>query len=359
MYTLTSADFSAIDLSVIEKMPDILCNPTRLRAIINDLCRNDPRLVNLLMLVFDNSSSVILSGEYGSEILVTTSFIKRVSSEFSVNEADVNSAAIKWKSVLSAKVIAEWLKEQEKLNEQIARDNDQREKLKRAQVEHMASVEQDLAIAKEQLKTEHEQAEEIRKKLEEAQHKNDELNSNIKDKEQAELERQRQLDEEARKKREAEEAELAATVFTLNGRTLNEADFVNQQYTAADEEILIPCGFSNSDYGFIITGIKETDTCRHPYAQYYALVYQLMTRNSMLRERDIPDSVFPDKPDILEFRDIYIASVAILMLIKNNGILNDVPCIKQFEERTIKNAVKLINTYVRLFSDITGEQVPH
>jgi len=56
-------------------------------------------------------------------------------------------------------------------------------------------------------------------------------------------------------------------------------NYVNVQVQKEKDNICVPCGVGNTDFGFRIFGISEVERCNHPYANIYALIYNYLIRS--------------------------------------------------------------------------------
>ena len=82
----------------------------------------------------------------------------------------------------------------------------------------------------------------------------------------------------------------------------------------------IPCGAGNKDFGFLIQGLKEENSCVHPLANIYAITFGILQRSlnitpsNYIREYEINNKV------ALNYSLVYRLEMIILLLIKNNYI---------------------------------------
>lgn len=140
-----------------------------------------------------------------------------------------------------------------------------------------------------------------------------------------------------------------STVNDYNDQYINPKSFVD------DKNIYIPCGFGNASKGFVIYGMKQSSQCKNQYASIYALVYNLLIKNTKLNDNNLP-KMFYDLESVysIDYETVYKMTIIILMLIKNNYGYRNIINIK-FENDTIVDfAINIINYYATLFSKISG-----
>lgn len=137
--------------------------------------------------------------------------------------------------------------------------------------------------------------------------------------------------------------------------------YLNVSFKKKEGKIFVPCGFGNTDNGFFICGISESD---HPTTtstgNIYALVYNYLTRNSRMTVKDVPkyfETVHT--PFQIDYQKIFRLSIIVLQMIKNNffysnGALN----INYPNMDEINLAIGLINNYSKLFAHLVGVNNP-
>ncbi|MGX8714778.1 MAG: hypothetical protein ACSW8A_03410, partial [Lachnospiraceae bacterium] len=133
----------------------------------------------------------------------------------------------------------------------------------------------------------------------------------------------------------------------------SEISYLNPVRPKGNMGIYIPCGFGNTDRGYYIKGIERKLRCHHKDENIYALVYNMLIRNSAIGPKDIPDFMYDESmPFVLDYKSIYRLATIVLLLIRHNYITSKVVHV-YFPDKTIMNqAIKLINGYGSLFSKL-------
>lgn len=148
--------------------------------------------------------------------------------------------------------------------------------------------------------------------------------------------------------------------LSSNSLDLNqEISYINPALPHDAPGIYIPCGFGQTDHGFYICGIKRERFCEHKNADIYALVYNLLVRNCNISYNDIPSFLKEDYAGSFEpdYKAIYRLALIFLMLIRHNYIKNNSVCVSCSDEQCAVSAIKAINYYADLFSQICKIQV--
>lgn len=131
-------------------------------------------------------------------------------------------------------------------------------------------------------------------------------------------------------------------------------NYVNVQVQKEKDNICIPCGVGNTDFGFRIFGIPEVERCNHPYANIYALIYNYLIRSTTINPKDLP-RFFRNQNQAfaLDYKRVYRLAIIFLQMVKNNMISgNSLSMTYTGAEREAYSAVELINSYAFLFSKL-------
>ena len=132
------------------------------------------------------------------------------------------------------------------------------------------------------------------------------------------------------------------------------ANYVNVQINKERDVICVPCGVGNTDFGFKIFGISESERCNHQYANIYALVYNYFIRSTTINPKKLP-RYFKNQNQAfsLDFKRVYRLAIIVLQLIKNNVIVGNSFSVEYSgNAREVQSAVDLINSYAYLFSKL-------
>ncbi len=135
--------------------------------------------------------------------------------------------------------------------------------------------------------------------------------------------------------------------------------YINPVIPHTEGAIYIPCGFGKTDHGFWVHGIKKNTFCNCRHRNIYALVYNLLIRNTAMTEQDIPERLRNSQTAYSEdFRSVYRLAVVLLLLIRHNYSHEDSLHIQFSDQAILDHAVELINYYIDLFAElITGHSV--
>lgn len=141
-------------------------------------------------------------------------------------------------------------------------------------------------------------------------------------------------------------------LYDFQSKCDDDSYYINPSLEEMSKRIYVPCGLGDLDNGFFIYGIKKTYLCEHPQANIYALVYNLMLRNSKMTDDDIPQYIKNiDSLYEIDYKVVFRIAILILQMIKNNylhGAMLEVYL--KGETDSFKYAVALINHYADRFS---------
>lgn len=130
----------------------------------------------------------------------------------------------------------------------------------------------------------------------------------------------------------------------------DESYYINPHLPKKENAIYIPCGIGNTDHGFFIHGITRTLMCENPSADIYALVYQYLTRNTVIRDQDIPAILRTgDAPYQLDYKSIFRLAIILLQMIRHNCAKGTSLVISFSNQTILEKAVDLINAYAGRF----------
>lgn len=136
--------------------------------------------------------------------------------------------------------------------------------------------------------------------------------------------------------------------------------YTNVSLKKTKGKIYIPCGIGHTDNGFYICGIGEVRYCTNPYANVYALVYNFMTRNSQIVEKDdLPHCLHNvETTYYLNYQRVFRLAMIVLQLIKNNKVDsgNALDIVYDGAKDELGHAVDVINNYAALFARLIGIQ---
>lgn len=112
----------------------------------------------------------------------------------------------------------------------------------------------------------------------------------------------------------------------------------------------IACGVGKQDFGFIVSGIKETELCSHPMASIYAVVFAYLQRaldakpGNYIREHEKRTRFS------VNYANVYRLQILLLFLIKNNYSYESLLEVAyEGDKIELDVAVGNINYYARLF----------
>ena len=144
--------------------------------------------------------------------------------------------------------------------------------------------------------------------------------------------------------------------YELTTRSDREDFYINPSLDEKDDRIYVPCGVGETDNGFFIYGIKKSNTCVHPQADVFALVYNYLIRSSTITNEDIPSILNKvESLHAVDYRSVLRIAICLLQLVKNNYIKNGVLELAfRGDVESFKYAVSVINHYAALFSRLMG-----
>lgn len=167
-----------------------------------------------------------------------------------------------------------------------------------------------------------------------------------------------QLEAEALKEQAAEvEVEAEAVAVSEESNSLLETadgSLINPLPYSSSDRIYVPCGFGKTDSGFYICGIAKADLCTNPSQNVYALVYNLLIRNTAIQVEDIPDFLTSKQTTYeLDYKGIYRLAILLLLLIRHNYADKNVLSLNVHGDTSLlPHARELINHYALLFSKL-------
>ena len=176
-------------------------------------------------------------------------------------------------------------------------------------------------------------------------------------------EREKEAEEKKKAKQVANEAKPVSETSQLSDSELlgnTENAFINPKLPVADNRVFIPCGFGETDKGFFICGIKKTVFCSHPSRNIYALVYNILVRNTNIQDQDFPQELEDEYRAVaIDYKSIFRLSILLLQLIRHDYVSGNTISIDFSGGSDIVRASEmLINHYVILFSRIIGIDAP-
>jgi superfamily II DNA helicase RecQ len=131
--------------------------------------------------------------------------------------------------------------------------------------------------------------------------------------------------------------------------------FVNVSLTKQQDKVYIPCSFSETDCGYYICGIKESNNCNHKYASVYALIYNYIIRNSRMSDEDKPHYFEKIRTTFqIDYLKVFRLETIILQLIKNNMISGQNVNVRNKTTSELQYAIDVINDYAELFCRLIG-----
>lgn len=132
--------------------------------------------------------------------------------------------------------------------------------------------------------------------------------------------------------------------------TDDEGYYVNPSPPKGKSGIYIPCGIGNTDRGFFIHGIQRVALCQSAHADVYALVYQYMTRNTVIRDEDIP-AVLSANSSVyqLDYKSVFRLAIVLLQMVRHNCTRGNSITISFPDQSVLDKAVKVIDTYAVRF----------
>ena len=285
----------------IERDPAILLSEKRVRALLSDVYNNDQLSINLLMNAFHIGIISEMRESYPVDQFTFTRWSKKLVTDFGVSDEKAHWAISTWIDSISAKILHDL-----------------------AEAEKIAMIDEEA---------------ERRRREEEAL----------------------LFAEELRKRQEAEDAAREEARRNTPDTRLKTRDdysdyYINPTFEETSEYIYIPCGFGMSDNGFLIHGIKKEKLCTHPNANIYALIYNYLTRSSVIREDDVPDFIKKQNTVyVLDYRTIYRLAITLLQMIHHNCTKDGSIVLNYSEDlESLKYAIRMINNYVELFSRLMG-----
>ena len=142
--------------------------------------------------------------------------------------------------------------------------------------------------------------------------------------------------------------------------TDDENYYINPCLRKKENGIYIPCGIGNTDHGFFIYGIAKTLMCENPAGNIFALVYQYLTRNTVIRDQDIPAILkTEDTPYQLDYKSIFRLTIILLQMVRHNCVKGNTLTISFSDQAILEKAVELINFYAGRFCRLMKQPAKH
>ena len=128
----------------------------------------------------------------------------------------------------------------------------------------------------------------------------------------------------------------------------DEEYYVNPCLPKGKDRIYIPCGIGNTDRGFFIHGIQRTAKSTH--ADVYALVYQYMTRSTVIRDKDIPAVLSANSAVYqLDYKSIFRLAIVLLQMVRHNYMHDNSLAVSFPDQDILNKSVKVIDFYAARF----------
>ena len=132
--------------------------------------------------------------------------------------------------------------------------------------------------------------------------------------------------------------------------TDDEGYYVNPRLPERGNGIYIPCGIGNTDRGFFIHGIRRAALCRNPHADVYALVYQYLTRSTVIGDEDIP-AVLSANAGVyqLDYKSVFRLAIVLLQMVRHNCIHGGSITVSFTDQGILDKAVAVIDACAARF----------
>ncbi len=132
--------------------------------------------------------------------------------------------------------------------------------------------------------------------------------------------------------------------------TDDEGHYVNPSPPKGKNRIYIPCGIGNTDRGFFIHGIQRVALCQSTHADIYALVYQYLTRSTVIRDEDIP-AVLSANASVyqLDYKSVFRLAIVLLQMVRHNCMRGNSIAVSFPDQSILDKAVEVIDTYAVRF----------
>lgn len=130
----------------------------------------------------------------------------------------------------------------------------------------------------------------------------------------------------------------------------DESYYMNPCLPPKTDGIYIPCGVGNTDRGFFVHGLRKAAMCQNAHADVYALVYQYLTRNTVIRNEDIPSVLTAsDNAYQLDYKNIFRLAIILLQMVRHNYAKGDTITLSFSDQTIAGQAAALINAYAGRF----------
>jgi len=132
--------------------------------------------------------------------------------------------------------------------------------------------------------------------------------------------------------------------------TDDEGYYVNPRLPEGKSGIYIPCGIGNTDRGFFIHGIHRVALCQNIHADVYALVYQYLTRSTVIRDEDIP-AILSANVGVyqLDYKSVFRLAIILLQMVRHNYMHGNSIAISFPDQGILDKAVEVIDAYAARF----------
>lgn len=145
------------------------------------------------------------------------------------------------------------------------------------------------------------------------------------------------------------ETALEPTPIDFSDKSEQVDYYTNVRLNKIKGKIFIPCGVGNTDNGFYICGISETDCSTAPTV--FALVYNYLIRNSCITPEDYPHYLNTVSTTYqLNYQRVFRLMMIILQLIKHGATGRKLDLSYTGKREELDIAIAIINDYVARFS---------
>ena len=132
--------------------------------------------------------------------------------------------------------------------------------------------------------------------------------------------------------------------------TDDEGYYVNPRLPKDENGVYIPCGIGNTDRGFFIHGIRRATLCQSPHSDVYALVYQYLTRSTVIRDEDIPAVLSANAGAYqLDYKSVFRLAIVLLQMVRHNYMHGNSITVSFLDQGILDKAVAVIDAYAARF----------
>ncbi len=114
------------------------------------------------------------------------------------------------------------------------------------------------------------------------------------------------------------------------------------------QEICIPCGVGNQDFGFYVHGLTDCTPCRHSLSRVLAVLFSMFQKTTNAKPPIIFESIKSEFGINLDYSRVFRLLMVMLLLVKTNNIKDNTFNIQYDNKFEIETAIRLLNYFTKI-----------